>query len=59
MAHSTQLTWALLLAGSLVLGAATLCTWTTRFDPFPTLMYGALAGLTCLTVATISASAGW
>lgn len=59
MAQSTQMTWVLLLAGSLALGAATLRTWTTRSDPLVTLVCGTLVGLTCVSVATVSASAGW
>jgi hypothetical protein len=59
MAQSTQLTWALLLAGTIALGASTLCTWATRSDPIVTLVSGALAGVTCVSVAMISASAGW
>jgi hypothetical protein len=57
MAYSAQL-FLLLLAAFAMLGACTVCAWCTRLDPLVTLVCGGSVGLACVSVATISASAG-
>jgi hypothetical protein len=59
MAASEQLIWIVLLAGSLLLCEHLARARAIRLDPRATVVTSGFAGLLCLSVAALYASAGW
>jgi hypothetical protein len=58
MAASAQLILVLALAGSSLLSARAARAWAARHDPLLALVTGGIAGLACVSLAVIYASAG-
>jgi hypothetical protein len=58
MVVSAQVIWFLALAGSGLLSARVARVWAARHDPIQTLVACGAAGLACMSLAAVYASAG-